>query len=145
MTEPLPSMMMGLAIGGSPFGPYHALSMAVNVYVPLAARLIVSAPGFALASLIALISPATSPSGMLKVVAQPRVSTHVQIAATTRAKVAPFRTEILRRVELGAVIVFIKGGFLLFRIGTELGPPAAPAFEWHYRKNCRRWQRFCVE
>src|SRR5262245_22607391 len=138
MVAPLPSIVISLAIGGSPFGPYQALSIAVNVYVPLAARLIVSAPGFALASLIALISPATSPSGTLKVVAQLCVTAHVQIAATTRAMVAPFRTEILRRVELGAVIVFIKGGFLLFRIGTESGPPATPAFEWHYRKNCRR-------
>src|ERR1700712_1207277 len=58
---PWPSIVMSLAIGGRPFGPYQWLSTAVSVYVQPAPRAMTSGAPVALAAVIAAIRELTSP------------------------------------------------------------------------------------
>ena len=61
MVAPSPSIVMSLAIGGSPFGPYQLLSTAVSGYRHPWPSCTVSGPAAALAFSIADTSEAVSP------------------------------------------------------------------------------------
>jgi hypothetical protein len=67
MVAPRPLMVSGRKITGRPDGPDQAEKWLteVRVYVPPGARLMVSGVVVEFAALMAAMSPATSPSGML--------------------------------------------------------------------------------
>src|SRR5262245_29354530 len=102
---------MGLVISGrllTPHDPSSPLSGAVAVYVP-AARLIVSAPGFALAVLMAAIKHVTSPAEQLN-------SAAAALCSSKKGMRSPSATLRLTLFIVNPFVSRKSGGVLMVRV-----------------------------